>query len=90
MESELHIYWEMICQIILEDLGKKRRYIGSLFHTASRMNSFTLPWKCDMVISHPPYSPDFTPDDFFLVPKVKNALRGRRFRAVDIREEFRY
>jgi len=91
MASELHINWEMICQIILEDLGKKKIYIGSLFHTASRMNSFKLPWKCDMVISHPPYSPVLTPDDFFLVPKVENALRRRRFQAVDdIREEFRY
>jgi hypothetical protein len=50
-----------------------------------------LPWKCDVVISHPPYSPDFTPDDFFLVPKVENALRGRRFQAVeDIRKKFYY
>jgi len=48
-------------------------------------------WKCDVVISHPPYSPDFTPDDIFLVPKVENALKGRRFQAVEnIREEFYY
>lgn len=24
MESEVHINWEMICQIIFEDLGKKK------------------------------------------------------------------
>jgi hypothetical protein len=27
MESELHINWEMIYQIILEDLGKKKIYM---------------------------------------------------------------
>jgi hypothetical protein len=31
------------------------------------------------VISHPPYSPDFAPCDFFLFPKMKLKLKGRRF-----------
>jgi hypothetical protein len=31
------------------------------------------------VISHPPYSPDLTPCDFFLYPKMKLKLKGRRF-----------
>jgi hypothetical protein len=36
---------------------------------------------CDVVeISRPPYSPDLTPDEFFLFPKVENALRGEGFR----------
>jgi hypothetical protein len=31
-------------------------------------------------ISHPPYSPDLAPADFFLFPTVKTALNGKRFR----------
>jgi histone-lysine N-methyltransferase SETMAR len=31
------------------------------------------------VIQHPRYSPDLTPADFFLFPKLKLALKGERF-----------
>ena len=31
------------------------------------------------VIPHPPYSPDLTTCDFFLFPKMKLKLKGRRF-----------
>ena len=31
------------------------------------------------VIPHPPYSPDLTPCDFFLFPKLKLRMKGRRF-----------
>ena len=30
-------------------------------------------------MSHPPYSPDLAPNDFFLFPYVKNKIRGQRF-----------
>jgi histone-lysine N-methyltransferase SETMAR len=36
------------------------------------------------VNTEPPYSPDLTPYDFFLFPKMKLKLKGRRF---DIIEE---
>jgi hypothetical protein len=36
------------------------------------------------VIPHLPYSPDLTPCDFFLFPKMKLRLKGRRF---DMTEE---
>jgi hypothetical protein len=29
--------------------------------------------------SHPPYSPDLAPIDFFLFPKLKAKVRGKRF-----------
>jgi histone-lysine N-methyltransferase SETMAR len=32
-----------------------------------------------VVIPHPPHSPDFTPCDFFLFPKMKLKLKGRLF-----------
>ena len=31
------------------------------------------------VVSHPPNSPDIAPADFFLFPKLKTTLKGRRF-----------
>ena len=30
-------------------------------------------------MNHPPYSPDLAPNDFFLLPYVKNKMRGQRF-----------
>jgi hypothetical protein len=30
-------------------------------------------------LDHPPYSPDLAPCDFGLLPKLKNALKRRRF-----------
>ncbi|KAJ4451389.1 hypothetical protein ANN_02851 [Periplaneta americana] len=34
-------------------------------------------------IPHPPYSPDLAPSDFFLFPKMKINLKGRRFQTVE-------
>lgn len=34
------------------------------------------------VLPHPPYSPDLAPADFFLFPKLKSVLKGRRFDTV--------
>lgn len=33
------------------------------------------------VLPHPPYSPDLAPADFFLFPKLKRMLSGRRYRS---------
>ena len=30
-------------------------------------------------VDHPPYSPDLAPCNFWLLPKLKNALMGQRF-----------
>lgn len=35
------------------------------------------------VLQHPPYSPDLSPCDFFLFPKLKNRLRGVRFNTAE-------
>jgi transposase len=35
------------------------------------------------VVPQPPYSPDLAPADFFLFPKLKSSLKGRRFQAVE-------
>jgi len=35
------------------------------------------------VVLQPPYSPDLAPADFFLFPKLKSTLKGRRFDTID-------
>jgi len=39
------------------------------------------------VVPQPPYSPDLVPADFFLFPKLKSSLKGRRFQNVEEIEE---
>jgi histone-lysine N-methyltransferase SETMAR len=34
------------------------------------------------VVPHPPYSPDLSPCDFFLFPRLKSTLKGKRFQDV--------
>ncbi len=38
-------------------------------------------------ITHPPYSPDLAPSDFWLYPRLKRGLKGRWFRSLDDLEE---
>ncbi|GFV57676.1 mariner Mos1 transposase [Trichonephila clavipes] len=33
--------------------------------------------------ARPPYSPDMSPSDFFLFPKIKNTLKGHRFQDIE-------
>ena len=47
-------------------------------HTAVRTLDF-LEAEVVQLLPHPPYSPDLAPCDFFLFPKVKSMLKGRRF-----------
>ena len=35
------------------------------------------------VVTHPPYSPDLAPADFFLFTKLKTTLKGRRFETIE-------
>jgi histone-lysine N-methyltransferase SETMAR len=44
-------------------------------HDALRVHKF-LAKKSITKIDHPPYSPDLAPCDFWLFPKLKNALKG--------------
>jgi len=36
-----------------------------------------------IVMPQPPYSPDLAPADFFLFPKLKSTLKGRRFQTIE-------
>ena len=41
------------------------------------------------VVPHPPYSPDLTPADFFLFPKLKTTLKGHHFQTTEEIQEIR-
>jgi len=51
-------------------------------HTAISVNEFLVK-KCISVVPQPPYSPDPSPCDFFLFPKLKFHLKGRHFGTLD-------
>ena len=43
-----------------------------------------LPCKCEWeVLPHAPYSPDMSPPDFDLYPKLKEPMRGHRFSSLE-------
>jgi transposase len=51
-------------------------------HTAVSINKF-LAQKNIPLVPQPPYSPDLSPCDFFLFPRLKNRLRVRHFGTMD-------
>ncbi|KAJ4447750.1 hypothetical protein ANN_09758 [Periplaneta americana] len=51
-------------------------------HTALTVRQF-LTNNNMVLVPHPPYSPDLTPSDFFLFPRMKKCLKGKRFSDVD-------
>ncbi|GFS90936.1 mariner Mos1 transposase [Trichonephila clavipes] len=38
-------------------------------------------------VAHPPFSPNMSPPDFFLFPKIKNTLKGHRFQDIETIKE---
>jgi histone-lysine N-methyltransferase SETMAR len=46
-------------------------------HDALRVRTFLVK-KSITKMDHPPYSPDLAPCDFWLFPKLKNAMKGQR------------
>jgi hypothetical protein len=52
-------------------------------HTALSVTQF-LTQKGISVVPQPPYSPDLSPCDFFLFPKLKSHLKGHHFGTVDV------
>jgi len=51
-------------------------------HMVLSMREF-LATKQITVLEHPAYSPDLSPNDFFLFPKIKEILKGRHFDDID-------
>lgn len=51
-------------------------------HTAARTTEYLNAQNIE-IMGHSPYSPDLAPNDFFLIPRVKNKLRGLRFTSAE-------
>ena len=51
-------------------------------HTSLLIRDFLVKNKT-VILPQPPYSPDMAPCDFFLFPKLKRTLKGRRFANID-------
>jgi len=51
-------------------------------HTALSVREF-LAAEQITVLEHPAYSPDLAPSDFFLLPKIKEILKGMHFVGID-------
>lgn len=55
---------------------------NALAHSAIVVRQFLT--KNGMItVSHPPYSPDMAPCDFFLFPRMKKNMKGKRFEDID-------
>ena len=51
-------------------------------HASCLMQSFLVKHQITQV-TQPPYSPDLVPWDFWLFPKLKSPLKGKRFQTID-------
>jgi transposase len=77
------------CQAILtQDLGMRRvsaklvmHHDNAPCHAALSVREFLAKYRI-LVVLHPPYSPDLAPCDFFLFPRLKSTLKGKRFQDV--------
>jgi hypothetical protein len=70
------------CQVILtQDLGMRRVSAKLVPHAAPSVWEFLAKHSIP-VVPHPPYSPDLAPCDFFLFPRLKSTLKGKRFQDV--------
>ena len=81
-------YADVCLKKVFEDLEQKRPTAG--VRRMFLLHDNAAPHKAHCVkqfladigvqeINHPPYSPDLSPPDFFLFPKIKRQLAGRRF-----------
>ena len=69
--------------------GKEVGPVGpeAVVHTAKVVQEF-LAKKGIKLLSHPPYSPDLAPADFFLFPKLKKELAGFTMTQEEFKKEW--
>lgn len=84
-------YYEQVLRKLNQELIKKRPgklHRRILFHhdnapahscKLSRAVLREFRWE---LLSHPPYSPDLAPSDFFLFPKLKENIKGTRWESI--------
>ena len=69
-----------------EDASCSRKMCAASADASLRVHEFLTKHEATAV-PQPPYSPDVAPADFFLFPKWKSSLKGRRFQTVEEIEE---
>jgi len=78
------------CHLILTDKLKMRRVDAKFAPWLLTVALLTLEFLIKheaTVVPQPPYSPDLSPAEFLLFPRLKPSLNGRRFQAVEETEE---
>ena len=68
--------------IFINDLGMRRVVAKFPAHTSLLVRDF-LAKNNTLMMPQPPYSPDLPPCDFFLFPKLKRPMKGRRNATID-------
>ena len=72
-------------EIFLHVLCMKRvaaKFVPKLLNSEQKQRRMEVAQE-SLTMPQPPYSPDMAPYDFFLFPKIKRTLKGRRFTAID-------
>ena len=68
------------------EMWKKQSWIlhhdNAPAHTSMLVRDFLAKNKT-VIMPQPPYSPDLAPADFFLFPKLKTPMKGKRFAAIE-------
>ncbi|GBP87910.1 Mariner Mos1 transposase [Eumeta japonica] len=71
---------------VFEEVKKNKRQRRIILHydihTSAETTRFLEGQKIDLT-GHPPYSPDLTPNDFYLFSSVKNNLHDQRFSSLE-------
>jgi histone-lysine N-methyltransferase SETMAR len=66
--------WEIQTWLLYHDNAPAHLSLLICIYLTNHLTSF---------VSHPPYSLDLAAADFFLFPKVKTNLKGRRFQTIE-------
>ena len=82
LAEELNLSYCTIYTILTEDLGKRKVFarfvphqLNAPPHKTKKVNEFLMK-KQICVMDYHPYSPDLSPCEYFLFPKVKTAMKG--------------
>ena len=82
LAEELNSSYCTIYTILTQDLGKRKvcarfvpHEINAPSHKTKKVNDFSMK-KQICFIDHPPYSPDLSPCDYFMFPKLKTAMKA--------------
>ena len=82
LAEELNLSYCTTYTILTEDLGKRKIFARFVLHQLNappyktkKVNEFLIK-KQICAMDYPPYSPDLSPCDYFLFPKLKTTMKG--------------